>query len=182
MLNTHCLIGSSLFVLFLFSTALAQENRAPIDNPREAVAPIPAAPLVTAAATAKRVRFVSPGAVVQLRQTATIKTITVDVPANGFLVLFGSMFGASETTGGGLPHTSFGTLQFFDETSNTTFASAMFSDNIGESTHAIQSVLPVSAGTRTISLKVKADSDSGDLVFYYSNPNTFVAMFFPVRY
>ena len=64
MLNTHRLIGSSLFVLFLFSIALAQENRAPIDTPRE---PVPAGPLVTASATAKRVRFVSPGTVVQLR-------------------------------------------------------------------------------------------------------------------
>ena len=61
------LIGGSLFVFVLAGTALAQEIRAPIDTPREPVAPIPAAPLVTAAATAKRVRFVSPGTVVQLR-------------------------------------------------------------------------------------------------------------------
>ena len=59
------LIGGSLFVFVLAGTALAQEIRAPIDTPRE---PVPAAaPLVTAAATAKRVRFVSPGTVVQLR-------------------------------------------------------------------------------------------------------------------
>ena len=58
------LIGCNLFVLFLFSTALAQESRAPIDTPRE---PVASGPLVTATATAKRVRFVSPGSVVQLR-------------------------------------------------------------------------------------------------------------------
>ena len=60
-------IGGSLFVFVLAGTALAQENRAPIETPREPVAPTPAAPLVTATATAKRVRFVSPGSVVQLR-------------------------------------------------------------------------------------------------------------------
>ena len=58
------LIGGSLFVFVLAGTALAQGNRATIDSPRE---PAPTAPLVTAAATAKRVRFVSPGTVVQLR-------------------------------------------------------------------------------------------------------------------
>ncbi len=64
MFNTYHLIVSSLFVIFLFSAAMAQENRARIDDPRE---PVPVAPLVTAAATAERVRFVSPGIVVQLR-------------------------------------------------------------------------------------------------------------------
>lgn len=64
MFTTHRLISSSLFVIFLFSLALAQDNRAPIDNARQSTA---AVPLVTAAATAKRVRFVSPGTVVQLR-------------------------------------------------------------------------------------------------------------------
>src|SRR5687768_4137548 len=58
------LIGRSLFILVLASTALAQESRAPIDNPST---PTPAGPLVTATATEKRVRFVSPGSVVQLR-------------------------------------------------------------------------------------------------------------------
>lgn len=58
------LIGGSLFVFLLATTALAQENRATIDTPQ---VPVPAAPLVTATATAKRVRFVSPGTVVQLR-------------------------------------------------------------------------------------------------------------------
>src|SRR5688572_6434369 len=60
------LIGGSLFVFVLAGATLAQENRAPVDTPREPV-PVPAAPLVTATATAKRVRFVSPGTVVQLR-------------------------------------------------------------------------------------------------------------------
>ena len=45
-------IGGSLFVFALAGTALAQENRATIDSPRE---PVAAAPLVTAAATATRV-------------------------------------------------------------------------------------------------------------------------------
>ncbi|MCA1606372.1 MAG: hypothetical protein LC775_13080, partial [Acidobacteria bacterium] len=57
-------VGGSLFAFILAGTALAQENRAPINNPQESV---PAAPLVKATATAKRVRFVSPGTVVQLR-------------------------------------------------------------------------------------------------------------------
>jgi endosialidase-like protein len=56
------LIVSSLFAFLLAGTALAQEARAPIDNP-----PVATPPLVTATATAKRVRFVSPGTVVQLR-------------------------------------------------------------------------------------------------------------------
>jgi hypothetical protein len=51
------LVGGSLFVFFLFSAALAQENRTAIDNPRESVA---SRPLVTASATAARMRFVSP--------------------------------------------------------------------------------------------------------------------------
>src|SRR5687768_779958 len=59
-------IGGSLFVFVLAGAALAQENRAPVDTPREPV-PVVAAPLVTATATARRVRFVSPGTVVQLR-------------------------------------------------------------------------------------------------------------------
>jgi len=58
------LIGSSLFVFVLAGTVLTQESRAPIEMPRE---PVASGPLVTAAATAKRVRFVSPGTVVQLR-------------------------------------------------------------------------------------------------------------------
>jgi hypothetical protein len=59
------LVRGTLFVLFLFTTVLAQENRAPIA--KEPSAPIPTAPLVTATAAADRVRFVSPGSVVQLR-------------------------------------------------------------------------------------------------------------------
>ena len=58
------LVGSSLFAFVLAGTGLAQENRTPIDNPQELV---PATPLVTAKATAKRIRFVGPGTVVQLR-------------------------------------------------------------------------------------------------------------------
>ncbi len=60
-------IGNSLFVFMLAAAALAQESRAPIDNRQEPVPAAAAAPLVTATATAKRVRFVSPGTVVQLR-------------------------------------------------------------------------------------------------------------------
>src|SRR5687768_7573026 len=59
-------IGGSLFVFVLAGATLAQENRAATETPREPV-PVAAAPLVTATATAKRVRFVSPGSVVQLR-------------------------------------------------------------------------------------------------------------------
>lgn len=58
------LIGGSLVVLFIAGAALAQENLAPIDTSRDSV---PAAPLVTATASSQRVRFVSPGTVVQLR-------------------------------------------------------------------------------------------------------------------
>jgi len=61
------LIGSSLFVFVLACTALTQESRTPIQKPGEADAPTLVAPLVTAAVTAERVRFVSPGSVVQLR-------------------------------------------------------------------------------------------------------------------
>ncbi|MEO8435633.1 MAG: hypothetical protein ABI596_12115, partial [Pyrinomonadaceae bacterium] len=57
-------ICSSLFAFVLAGTAWAQENPAPVEKLRE---PIPAAPLVTATASIKRVRFVSPGSVVQLR-------------------------------------------------------------------------------------------------------------------
>jgi uncharacterized membrane protein len=54
----------SLLTLVLFGSALAQENRAPIAQPSETAS---AGHVVTAAATADRVRFVSPGSVVQLR-------------------------------------------------------------------------------------------------------------------
>lgn len=67
MFNAHRVIGGSLFVLFLFTTALAQENRASMETPRETVVVASTAPMVTATATAERVRFVSPGTVVQLR-------------------------------------------------------------------------------------------------------------------
>jgi len=60
------LIRCSIVAVVLAGTALAQENRAPIDN---SVEPVPSAsgPVVTATATSKRVRFVSPGTAVQLR-------------------------------------------------------------------------------------------------------------------
>ena len=58
------LVGASLFLFVLAGTTLAQENQAPINTPRE---PVTSGPLVTASTTAKRVRFVSPGTVVQLR-------------------------------------------------------------------------------------------------------------------
>ena len=64
MFTVKRLIASSLFVFVLFSTALAQENRAPAETARE---PVAAGMLVTVTATAKRVRFVSPGTAVQLR-------------------------------------------------------------------------------------------------------------------
>jgi hypothetical protein len=64
MFKVQRLAGVGLVVFVLAATVLAQESRAPIDNSREA---IPAAPLVTVTAIANRVRFVSPGAVVQLR-------------------------------------------------------------------------------------------------------------------
>lgn len=59
------LIGGGLFVLVLSGTALAQQRRAPTEIPRESA--VAAAPMVTVTASAKRVRFVSPGSVVQLR-------------------------------------------------------------------------------------------------------------------
>src|SRR5688500_18914662 len=67
------LMGGSLFVFLYAIGALDQESLATIDSQREPVPAIPqepivaAPPLVTATATAERVRFVSPGTVVQLR-------------------------------------------------------------------------------------------------------------------
>ena len=60
-------IGISLLVFALAGTALAQGIPAPVEMPPEAVATGGSAPLVTVAVTAERVRFVSPGTVVQLR-------------------------------------------------------------------------------------------------------------------
>ena len=60
------LISCSIVALVLAGTALAQDNRARIDNPVEPV-PVASGPVVTATATTKRVRFVSPGTAVQLR-------------------------------------------------------------------------------------------------------------------
>jgi hypothetical protein len=60
------LIGGCVFVFSLLTTtAFAQEVRAPISTEREPVAA--GAPLVTATATAQRVRFAAPGTVIQLR-------------------------------------------------------------------------------------------------------------------
>ena len=66
MFTRRYLIHGPLILLFLFSAASAQEKRLPVELPREPVAST-AAPLVTATVTAGRVRFVSPGSVVQLR-------------------------------------------------------------------------------------------------------------------
>jgi len=61
------LLGSSLFVLVLAGTVLTQEIRTTRQAPGEAVAPLPAGPLVTATASTDRVRFVAPGTVIQVR-------------------------------------------------------------------------------------------------------------------
>jgi hypothetical protein len=115
-----------------------------------------------------------------INQYATLKTITVDVPADGFLVLFGSVMADSST--GEVGHTAFGRLELFDVTSNTTFGTAWFADPSQE-TRTIQSVLPVTAGSRTLSLKVKcATSHATDYIEIASATGTFIAMFFPVRY
>jgi hypothetical protein len=65
MLTLKHLIHVSLFVFVVAGMALAQENRASVEVQRETALPV--VPLVTAAATVERVRFVSPGSVVQLR-------------------------------------------------------------------------------------------------------------------
>jgi hypothetical protein len=59
------LICSSVFVLFLAGTGVAQEQRAAGETPAGPVTV--SGPLVTVTATPQRVRFVSPGTVVQLR-------------------------------------------------------------------------------------------------------------------
>src|SRR5688572_26567210 len=59
------LIGGSLCVFVLSVIALAQDGRRATETPPEPA--VAAAPMVTVTATAKRVRFVSPGTVVQLR-------------------------------------------------------------------------------------------------------------------
>ena len=112
--------------------------------------------------------------------TATVKTITVDVPASGFLVFYGSVLALVQP--GGINQLASGTLQLFDETSNSTFGSARYYSGSGISTKTIQGVLPVSAGSRTISLKLQCSNASGDQVVYYSNSGSFIAVFFPKRY
>jgi len=118
--------------------------------------------------------FVDPG------NTATIKTIVVSVPADGFLVLIGHVLAraqAGDSTGAG-----HGEMQLFDETANTTFAAARYYVTTGLATQTIQGVLAVSAGTRTLTLKMQCASTSTDRLFYYSNTGSFIAMFFPKRY
>src|SRR4030095_9013881 len=64
MFNSKRLIASSMFSLLIFVLAPGQENRAPIETPRE---PVASGPLVTSAPSAKRGLFVRHGTVVQLR-------------------------------------------------------------------------------------------------------------------
>src|SRR5687768_11780248 len=59
------LVGGGLLIFVICGTVFGQENPTPVEKPRETVSAAP--PLVTATASAKRVRFVSPGTVVQLR-------------------------------------------------------------------------------------------------------------------
>jgi hypothetical protein len=114
--------------------------------------------------------------------TATIKTIVVDVPADGFLVLFGSV--RANSCGDG----SAGRLDLFDESGGIgTFATAWFDGAASNNTfgpptttQTIQGVLPVSAGSRTLSLKFKNDCSLD--THYLNNTGSFIAMFFPVRY
>lgn len=118
--------------------------------------------------------FVDPG------NTATVKTIVVNVPSDGFLVLIGHVLAAAQagdSTGAG-----HGELQLFDETANTTFGSARFYVTTGYTTQTIQGVLAVSAGVRTLSLKMQCSNVSTNRLFYSSNTGSFIAMFFPKRY
>jgi hypothetical protein len=113
-------------------------------------------------------------------QTATVKTITINVPADGYLVLTGS-FLALATNGNTSPSSS--ALQLFDETSNVTLTAAEFCTTLNAITHTILGVLPVTAGSRTISLKAKSDIyGNGGGLEYYSNTGSLIAMYFPVRY
>jgi hypothetical protein len=114
-------------------------------------------------------------------QTATVKTITIAVPADGYLVLTGSVYGNTIPGSSQIPLTT-ASLQLFDETANTTFASAFFFTN-AMATHTIQGVLSVTAGSRILSLKLQTGSfDPGDMTRYYSNTGSLIAMYFPVRY
>src|SRR5687767_3349445 len=65
MFSSRHVIFTGVFVFLLAGIASAQEPRAVIADPDQPVIASP--PLVTATSTAKRVRFVSPGTVVQLR-------------------------------------------------------------------------------------------------------------------
>ncbi len=66
MLAFKRLMGVSLFVFVLGGSGLAQD-RPPVGTVEEPAGPVSVAPLVTATAGVERVRFVSPGTVVQLR-------------------------------------------------------------------------------------------------------------------
>jgi hypothetical protein len=114
--------------------------------------------------------------------TATIKTITIAVPADGYIVLTGSFFAASYAGGTTIPVNSYSSLQLFDETANITLAEARFGSYTW-STNTIQGVLPVTAGSRTISLKAKSDiNNAGGNLHYQSDSGSLIAMYFPVRY
>jgi len=63
----HRLILGTVVVLFLLTTVLAQEDRVPVESQPASQTSGPSGPLVIATATGNRVRFVSPGTVVQLR-------------------------------------------------------------------------------------------------------------------
>jgi hypothetical protein len=116
-----------------------------------------------------------PGTIFELGvdNTSTIKTISVEVPADGFLVVFGKVY-AYEFTG----QPTVGDLQLFDETSNLTFERGSY--RLFNQTITLQGVLPVSAGSRTLSLKLK-NTGHVDLA-YLTNSGSLIAMFFPKRY
>jgi len=117
--------------------------------------------------------------IVDMNQFSTIKTITVNVPANGFLVLYGCVYVITRSSA--IPPTvSIGRLDLFDETANTTVATAYFSGPAH--TVPVQTVLSVSAGSHTLSLKIKAGGNDGNDLIYWDNTGNLTAMFFPVRY
>jgi hypothetical protein len=116
--------------------------------------------------------------------TATVKTITIGVPADGYLVLTGSLYALSGASRNILvEYNNLSSLQLFDETSNITFASALFGTESKIGTHTVQGVLPVTAGPRTISLKVRTDIlNDGGILYYNRGTGSLIAMYFPVRY
>ena len=56
------LFAGGVFIFVICATVFGRENPTPVEKPREATPTAP--PLVTATASQKRVRFVSPGTVV----------------------------------------------------------------------------------------------------------------------